>query len=267
MRLSLARSDPSLAALHNRPQRLLPLCLAILTFLALGALLIVGCANRSEQSTAPTSSRTESQTEMPPPRDRSPVIAAVGDSYTTGSPMDSGPEFTWSALMADDLRRDRPGFVLHVEAGGGSGYTMSGARGLTFEQLAQLSMPADPDVIIVFGSLNDSGSKASTVRSAAGSLMGWLRTQRPDAAVLVIGPPWTNDQVPANLFLVRDAVRDSALEAGATFIDPLEEGWFAGPNAALIGDDDVHPTDEGQRRIAELITPRVEQLLASRPIP
>jgi lysophospholipase L1-like esterase len=267
MQLSRTRSDPDRNALHGRPQHLLPLCLAILTFLALGASLIAGCAYGSERSTAPTSSPTEPQTEMPSPGNRSPVIAVVGDSYTTGSPMDSGPEFTWSALMVDELRRDRPDLVLHVEAGGGSGYAMRGARGLTFEQLAQVSMPVDPDLIVVFGSLNDSGSDVRTVRTAAGSLMGWLRTQRPDAAVLVIGPPWVNDRIPANLFLVRDAVRDAALQAGATFVDPLEEGWFAGPNAALIGDDTVHPTDEGQRRIADLITPRVEQLLASRPTP
>jgi lysophospholipase L1-like esterase len=243
------------------------MCVAILAFLALGTFSIVGCANGSERSTAPTSSMTEPQTETPSPGNRSPVIAVVGDSYTTGSPMDSGPEFTWSALMVDDLRRDRPELVLTVEAGGGSGYTTGGFRQLNFQQLAQVSMPAEPDLIIVFGSLNDSRSKPSGARVAARSLMGWLGAERPDATILVIGPPWVNDRVPANLFQIRDAVRDAAVEAGATFIDPLDEGWFAGPNAALIGDDNVHPTDAGQRHLAELITPRVEQLLASRPTP
>jgi lysophospholipase L1-like esterase len=239
------------------------MCVAVLAFVALGASLIGGCANGSERSTAPPSSKTESQASG----DLSPVIAVVGDSYTTGSLMDSGPASTWSALMAEDLRRDRPELVLSVEAGGGSGYTTGGFRQLNFEQLAQLSMPAEPDLIIVFGSLNDFRSRPSEVKVAARSLMGWLVAERPDATILVIGPPWRNSRVPDNLLRVRDVVRTAALESGANFIDPLAEGWFSGESSSLIGEDDLHPTDAGHRHLAELIRPRVEQLLASRPTP
>lgn len=205
--------------------------------------------------------------DAPPPGGTAPIVAVVGDSYTTGSEMDSGPASNWSALMADELRRERPDLRLHVEAGGGSGYTTGGVRGMDFEQLARRSMPADPDLIIVFGSLNDSRSSAASAGAAARSLMAWLTDRRPEATVLVIGPPWMDAQVPPNLLLVRDAVRAAALGAGASFVDPLEEGWFAGEDEALIGFDGVHPTDDGQRHLAELITPTVERLLDQRPTP
>ena len=97
--------------------------------------------------------------------------------------------------------------------------------------------------------------------------MDWLVAERPDATILVIGPPWRNDRIPNNLFRIRDELRTVALETGANFIDPLAEGWFSGESSSLIGEDELHPTDAGHRHLAALITPRVEQLLASRPTP
>jgi lysophospholipase L1-like esterase len=232
------------------------------------SIVLVGCSSGSDRSVGPDPASTDSQSpDWPAGSGPGPVIAVVGDSYTTGSEMDSGPASNWSALMAEGLRRDRPDLQMHVEAGAGSGYAVGGARGLDFEQLARLSMPTDADLIIVFGSLNDGRSQPSTVAVAARSLMTWLQDERPDATVLVIGPPWMDERVPTNLLLIRDEVRTAALDIGATFLDPLAEGWFAGDAASLIGDDGVHPTDDGQHYLAELVTPRVEQLLAAPPTP
>lgn len=232
------------------------------------ASLLAGCTAGSDRSAEPDPTATPSPApEIREPSESGPVVAVVGDSYTTGSDMDSGPASNWSALMAEELRRDRPGLEMHVEAGPGSGYGSGGVRGLDFEQLARVSMPTDVDLIIVFGSLNDSRSSPSTVADSARSLMNWLQNERPDATVLVIGPPWIDERVPTNLLLARDAVRAAALDIGATFLDPLSEGWFAGDAASMIGGDGVHPTDAGQRHMAERITPSVERLLASRPTP
>lgn len=240
----------------------------MMALMLLAVSVLVACSAGSDPSAGssptPTDSRSpDTQVASGP----GAVIAVVGDSYTTGSAMDSGPASNWSALMADELRRDRPELQLHVEADPGSGYATGGVRGLHFEQLARLSMPLDPDLIIVFGSLNDSRSSPSAVADSAGSLMSWLQDEHPDSTVLVIGPPWIDGRVPTNLLLVRDAVRAAALDIGAAFLDPLAEGWFAGDAASLIGGDGVHPTDAGQRHLAERITPTVERLLASRPTP
>lgn len=263
MKHSAAQPWPVRTGRWPRLQRRQPLRIVAIVLLVMGAVVPIGCAATTDRSAAPDTAPMDSQ----PPTESDPVIAVVGDSYTTGSDMDSGPASNWSALMATELRVERPGLAVHVEAGGGSGYTATGFRNLTFEGLAQLSMPADPDLIIVFGSLNDNRSRPSAVDLAARSLMTWLHVERPDAKILVIGPPWVNERVPANLLLARDAIRSAALGVGATFVDPLAEGWFAGDAASLIGIDRVHPTDEGQRHLAELITPTVERLLASLPIP
>jgi len=80
----------------------------------------------------------------------------------------------------------------------------------------------------------------------------------------VIGPPWVNGSPPASIVADRDVVQAAAQAAGATFVDPLREGWFTGPYASLIGSDGVHPTDAGHRHLADLILPRIAQALGRR---
>jgi hypothetical protein len=48
------------------------------------------------------------------------------------------------------------------------------------------------------------------------------------------------------------------------FVDPLAQGWFAGATAELIDPDQVHPTAEGHRYLADLIGPVVERTLQDR---
>jgi len=45
----------------------------------------------------------------------------------------------------------------------------------------------------------------------------------------------------------------AARAAGATFIDPIAQGWFAGTSAQLFAADGVHPTDAGHGRQAALV--------------
>mgnify|MGYP002623887115 CR=1 FL=1 len=51
--------------------------------------------------------------------------------------------------------------------------------------------------------------------------------------------------------------------AGATFVDPIAEGWFVG-RPELIGADGVHPTDAGHQYLADKIAPLIGARLPAR---
>ena len=67
----------------------------------------------------------------------------------------------------------------------------------------------------------------------------------------------------ANQQYVRDILSGQANDAGATFIDPISEGWFVG-RPDLIGPDGVHPNDAGHAYMAEKIAPLIHTQLSRR---
>lgn len=109
-------------------------------------------------------------------------------------------------------------------------------------------------MVLVFGSRNDRGSRAD-IREAAERTFAVLRESSPAAELLVIGPPWVNAAPPSGVVTSSRAVEAAARAAGATFVDPLDEGWFTGDARRLIGEDRIHPTDAGHRYLALRITP------------
>jgi lysophospholipase L1-like esterase len=103
---------------------------------------------------------------------------------------------------------------------------------------------------VIFGSRYDIYAAPDAVRQAATETYGAVRNAAPDAALLVVGPTWPGDAPPPELLTTRDMVRDAAAEAGAVFIDPIEEGWFAEDPGKFMAPDNVHPSDAGHERIA-----------------
>jgi len=81
--------------------------------------------------------------------------------------------------------------------------------------------------------------------------------------LLVIGPPWTDSEPPIDVLYIRDILSGQANEAGATFIDPISDGWFVG-RPDLIGPDGVHPNDAGHAYMAEKIAPLIHAQLSRR---
>jgi lysophospholipase L1-like esterase len=89
------------------------------------------------------------------------------------------------------------------------------------------------------------------------------RRTAPGARLLVIGPPWPTADVPESVLRIRDILGAAARTAGATFVDPLAEGWFVG-QPELIGADGVHPTDAGHAYMADKIAPLIRAQLPER---
>lgn len=181
-------------------------------------------------------------------------VLVVGDSYTAGSGEGGVGDASWAALADVDLAQA----TLDVSAVGGSGYVQPGQSGETFTDLARAADGAPYDLIVFFGSRNDD---QGGVQPAALEAFEVARAESPDAPLLVIGPPWVDASPPAFVQQSSQEVEDAAAEVQATFVDPLDEGWFTGAAQRFIGSDGVHPTDEGHAYMAEKIAPLIAAAL------
>ncbi|MGY1740229.1 MULTISPECIES: SGNH/GDSL hydrolase family protein [unclassified Blastococcus] len=185
-----------------------------------------------------------------------PVVAVYGDGYSTGSTLGGQGAAGWPALLAGRL-----GAELQMGAVAQSGYAALGVSGQDFaDQVAATPVP-DAAITIVFGSRNDLGETVPSVAAGAAETLDLIRASAPDTAIVVVGPAWSDADVPTALLAHRDAVAAAASSAGATFVDPLAAGWFSDPEGLIAGDG-VSPTDAGHRFIADALTPVVEEVLA-----
>lgn len=188
-------------------------------------------------------------------------ITVIGDSYTGGSHM-SDYNRNWPFQVATELYNRGTQVELVVSGEGGSGYVTRGADNTIFPEEALKRTNPDSPVVIVFGGRNDMGTD---VTAAARETYANIKKVAPNAKLIVIGPSWVNDAVPPDLVLIRDQVRREALAAGATFVDPVADRWFFGPDSALIGSDGVHPTAAGHVYLTDKIAPIVEEALGIEP--
>jgi lysophospholipase L1-like esterase len=118
-------------------------------------------------------------------------------------------------------------------------------------------------LVVFFGSRNDQGVDPVSLWTMANTNFDLARRTAPGARLLVIGPPWPTADVPASVLQIRDILGAAARTAGATFVDPLAEGWFVG-RPELIGADGVHPTDAGHAYMADKIAPLIRAQLPER---
>ncbi|OZC96810.1 hypothetical protein CH281_23420 [Rhodococcus sp. 06-221-2] len=187
-----------------------------------------------------------------------PLVAVVGDSYTGGSDMGGRGRSNWLPLMAESLGYEQCGYPI-----GGSGWTLGRA---TFGERIDWALGRKPDVIIFFNGLNDLKSDAQAAGIAADRDLGYLRSQNPDVPVVVIGPVVVSDSSMSKARTMADGIKVATVKHGGLFVDPIAEGWFSGPDRALIGTDRFHPTDQGMVYLSGKIEDSLRTLgLASLP--
>jgi hypothetical protein len=182
-----------------------------------------------------------------------PVLAVYGDGYSAGSTFGGLGPAGWPSLVAQQI-----GAELRLNAVPKAGYASRGTSGQTFQDIARSSPVPHATITVVFGSRNDLGMGASTVRESARATYDAIRASAPSTTLVVVGPAWSEAAVVAELFTLRDAVRDAAEAAGAVFVDPLEDRWFDQPTG-LIASDGVSPTDEGHSFLASRIAVALER--------
>lgn len=183
-------------------------------------------------------------------------ISVIGDSYTVGP--DDNPEDpdAWPATVFKRLRDEKYEIQDVVAGEGGSGYVQPGHRGGVFGDKVP-SVQATSDLVVIFGGANDLGTDPERERKAVRDTFERVRRAAPKAHLLIVGPAWPRDDVPPEVFGVRDIVREEAARAGAKFVDPLAERWLWA-DANLIGPDWIHPNRAGQQYLAQKMLPLIQ---------
>jgi hypothetical protein len=190
-------------------------------------------------------------------------VAVIGDSYTAGTDEGGQGSNAWTARTWLALARQGVQISPAVASEGRAGYVVPGDHGSVFEDLTARAVHPDDALVVYFGSRNDEGVDPLRLAGMAHDTFGLARRFAPSAKLLVIGPPWPTADPPFDVLYVRDTLSGQARDAGATFIDPISEGWFVG-RPDLIGPDGVHPNDAGHAYMAEQIAPLIHAQLSRR---
>jgi lysophospholipase L1-like esterase len=201
----------------------------------------------SASASAPTSTpKSAEPTPIPVPEAKKVVL--IGD-YTADSGVGGAGPRNWTALVGLALQTNQPTRVVRDNAEG-SGYVSAGAYDQTFLDAAKVLVTRDVSVVVIFGSRFDMYAAPDAVRQGAADAYAAVKEQAPDAALIVVGPVWPGSAPPPELLTTRDMVRDAAAEAGATFVDPIDAGWFADDPGKLMSPDNISPSDAGHEQIA-----------------
>lgn len=190
-------------------------------------------------------------------------VAVIGDSYTNGTDEGGQGSNAWTSRTWLTLARQGVQIAPDVASEGRAGYVTLGDQGSTFEDLTARAVHPDDALVVFFGSRNDEGADPVQLTAKAHATFDYARHIAPSSKLLVIGPPWPTANPPFDVLYVRDVLSGQARDAGATFVDPISEGWFVG-RPDLIGPDGIHPNDAGHAYMAEKIAPLIRAQLSRR---
>lgn len=172
-----------------------------------------------------------------------PVVVAIGDSIMEGHGLDASE--AWPALLAQKY-----GWQLTNFASDGSGFVTAGDNGDTFADQIVAAVKLNPSIVIVSGSSNDLDQSDDTIATDTADALQLLRTDLPNAQIVVVSPVWGDSPVPGQLTTIGD---DTAQDAAAVGAQLLQIGQPLAGRSALMQSDGVHPTATGQRVIAHAV--------------
>ncbi|KMO83426.1 SGNH/GDSL hydrolase family protein [Mycolicibacterium chlorophenolicum] len=208
-------------------------------------------------------------TAAPPtlPSRVAPAVLFIGDSYTLGP---TTPDLSYGCLTATAL-----GWECNIAAEGGTGY-LSGGPGHRLkvtqpalpstsfvERLPRLREMYRADVVVLDGGRNDMQFATPDVDPIFAYTVKQVVESWPNSRIVVIGPWFLNEPVirPPSLAggtigdEFRSVLRSNREFDAVDFIDPGALGWFVGIDTSpYVGDDGIHPTFAGVKKIAELLT-------------
>lgn len=239
-----------------------PRALGFLVLLAAASLLSFYALSNSDQAIGDPRTGTAAEGPAVP---KVPQLDILGDSYVAGSSEGGIGPANWTRLVGTRFYEQGPQVEMSVMAQPGSGYLTRGATDLVFREAATLRLRSTADVVVVFGSRNDGRQTDMAMYQAAKMLYSDIHDIAPQAKVVVFGPVWVDADVPDFISANNAAMARAAAEEDVQYIDALAEGWFAGSEQGLIGEDGIHPTDVGHAYLAEKIFPVLNEVIRNLP--
>jgi len=196
----------------------------------------------------------EAETAAAPSADARPVVLFLGTSLTAGYGLEL--EQAYPALI--QLRIDSAGLPFRVVNAGVSGRTSAGG----LDRIEWLLREPVAVLVLELGG-NDAlrGLDPEAMRHNLQEIIDRTHRAHPDAKIVIEGmeaPPNLGDRY-ADAF--RAVFPELARRNDATLIPFLLDGVAAVPS--LNQSDGIHPTAEGQRRIAETVWRALEPVLRS----
>jgi lysophospholipase L1-like esterase len=152
----------------------------------------------------------------------------------------------WPNLVQNDTRGGKRPLAVTNAAVNGSGYVSRGEGGSTFLAQVEGSVQKTTQMVLIFGSENDMGTDSTQLKQAVANTLAEISAKAPDARIVVVGPPSYTNVPEAARLQVRDEDRAAVTEAGAVFVDPIDDQWIMGRAEQLIGPDGDHPSVDGQ---------------------
>jgi acyl-CoA thioesterase-1 len=208
----------------------LPTIFVYATLLALLCALS-GC---SAAAPAPTSLRS-----LP----RHPVVVAIGDSIMKGHGLT--PAEAWPSLLAVDDR-----WKLTNLACDGAGFLRAGNTddcGNDYSGLVAEAVAKHPQLILISGSSNDLGLDDAQLKRQTDAVVSSLRKKLPNTVIVGISTVWNDTATPDQMNDINEQVKSAIAGAHGLY---LNIGQPLAGHKEWLQDDDVHPTVEGQRRLA-----------------
>lgn len=240
--------------------RLLALVLAVLTCTVCSA-----CGGTTVSS--PSASRKPAVLTAAP-RPGVDYVAIVGDSFTGGLDGGGYDQAAWPFLTYTRLKEQRVFMDAQVAATPSSGWVEAeGNQSRSFERSLYTAAGANDAIVVLFGArVLNMDRPAEELAATVQSTLRTAHEKASKARLLVIGPVWTAWQVQdptPEVTVARDVIRAESAIAGAIFLDPIAEMWFADRPEVIAGDGD--PTVEGHAYIADRVLPMMFDLLTANP--
>jgi acyl-CoA thioesterase-1 len=223
---------------------------ALPSTVALALAVAGGCAAPPPQAPAPTPA-PPSQAPTPVP---ATTIAVLGDSLSAGYGL---PESEAFPAVVESLLRER-GHSVRVLNAGVSGDTTAGGLNRLDWILRQA-----PDILVVELGGNDA-LRGQPLENIEANLREIVRRARSRGArILLLGMDLPTNYGPDYSLGFADIYRRIADDEGV----PSVPGFMreVGLDPSLLQADGLHPTAEGQRRLADSLVQPLEQMLDSAP--
>ncbi|EHK86368.1 G-D-S-L family lipolytic protein [Rhodococcus pyridinivorans AK37] len=234
--------------LSGSQQNIAVLVLVVVTAMA-AVVGVIYSQSRNQQAQAAARSAPTMTIETEP-EPYYPRLVVVGDSYSIPNQTSS----EWPRKLATER-----GWRLTNMAVGGVGYVQQnldkGKKAFTGNVDAIVALA--PDYVIIAGGRNDVSYPRETGPAAA-QMFATLKEQLPESRIIVIGMIHDNRAPTPTAVEVNATIRREAEAAGLPFVDALTENWLSDP--ALLREDGMHPTAEGQAVLRDRINEHLARL-------